>query len=231
MPKKAIVLAVLLLSLFSVTTLFAQVKIGTNPTTIDANSNLEVEASTTGRKVKVDKGTGQLTIKDGTEGNGKVLTSDADGGASWVPNAANSQSMRVLIVGYTSSNGLNQSTTQFSLGSTSFNSIAGSTINANTITLPPGKYRASLTITGRFNNSSSANAVYSWVAVNGAEYQRLGGFSSSGNNGGTYYGAAIIVLANTANISFFNAVQTEISQTFSVFTGSSSSVATIERLE
>ncbi|WP_149239713.1 C1q-like domain-containing protein [Dyadobacter sp. 32] len=62
---------------------FAQVKIGTNPTTIDPANNLEIEASTAGRKTSVDKVTGQVTIKDGTEGDGKVLTSDATGGASW----------------------------------------------------------------------------------------------------------------------------------------------------
>ena len=62
---------------------FAQVKIGTNPTTIEPNSNLEVEASTPGRKMKVDKTTGQVSIADGTEGAGKVLTSDAVGGTSW----------------------------------------------------------------------------------------------------------------------------------------------------
>ncbi|WP_090381113.1 hypothetical protein [Dyadobacter sp. SG02] len=64
-------------------TAFAQVKIGTNPTTIEPNSNLEVEASTPGRKTKIDKTTGQVTITDGTEGAGKVLTSDAAGGTSW----------------------------------------------------------------------------------------------------------------------------------------------------
>lgn len=63
--------------------LFAQVKVGSNPTTIETNSNLEVEASTTGRKVKVDKTTGQVTIADGTQGTNKVLISDATGGASW----------------------------------------------------------------------------------------------------------------------------------------------------
>jgi hypothetical protein len=62
---------------------FAQVKIGTNPTTIGANNNLEVEASTAGRKTSVDKTTGQVTIADGTQGLNKVLTSDANGGASW----------------------------------------------------------------------------------------------------------------------------------------------------
>ncbi|TDE14428.1 hypothetical protein [Dyadobacter psychrotolerans] len=66
-------------------TAFAQVKIGTNPTTIDATKNLEVEASTAGRKVSVDKTTGQVTIADGTQGNRKILTSDANGGASWQP--------------------------------------------------------------------------------------------------------------------------------------------------
>ena len=62
---------------------FAQVKIGTNPTTIEPNSNLEVEASTAGRKMKVDKTTGQVSIADGTQGAGKVFTSDANGGGSW----------------------------------------------------------------------------------------------------------------------------------------------------
>lgn len=62
---------------------FSQVKIGTNPTTIEPNSNLEVEASTPGRKTKIDKTTGQVSIADGTEGAGKVLTSDAGGGTSW----------------------------------------------------------------------------------------------------------------------------------------------------
>lgn len=61
----------------------AQVKIGTNPATIEPNSNLEVEASTPGRKTKIDKTTGQVTITDGTQGAGKIFTSDAVGGASW----------------------------------------------------------------------------------------------------------------------------------------------------
>lgn len=63
--------------------LFAQVKIGTNPTTIDPNSNLEVEGSTAGRKTSIHKVTGQVTIQDGTQGDGKIFTSDANGGGSW----------------------------------------------------------------------------------------------------------------------------------------------------
>jgi hypothetical protein len=72
--------AVLLLGTSAV---FAQVKIGTNPTVIDPANNLEVEASTAGRKTSVNKTTGQVTIADGTQGDRKVLTSDANGGASW----------------------------------------------------------------------------------------------------------------------------------------------------
>ncbi|MCY7357664.1 MAG: hypothetical protein LH609_09365, partial [Rudanella sp.] len=60
----------------------AQVKIGANAKTIGSSSNLEVEAAN-GKKTIVDKATGQVTIQDGTEGAGKVLTSDANGGSSW----------------------------------------------------------------------------------------------------------------------------------------------------
>ncbi|SDH37209.1 hypothetical protein SAMN04487996_13448 [Dyadobacter soli] len=67
---------------------FAQVKIGSNPTTIDPNNNLEVEASTPGRKTAINKSTGQVTITDGTQGAGKVFTSDANGGGSWQTSGA-----------------------------------------------------------------------------------------------------------------------------------------------
>jgi hypothetical protein len=69
--------------LFGTTSAFAQVKIGTNPTTIDPANNLEVEASTAGRKTSINKTTGQVTIADGTQGAGRILTSDVSGGASW----------------------------------------------------------------------------------------------------------------------------------------------------
>ncbi|WP_420153873.1 hypothetical protein [Siphonobacter sp.] len=82
-PKQLLGTACFVGALLTSSGLMAQVKVGTNPTTIETNSNLEVEASTSGRKVKVDKTTGQMTIADGTQGAGKVLTSDANGGASW----------------------------------------------------------------------------------------------------------------------------------------------------
>jgi hypothetical protein len=72
----------------------AQVKIGTNPNTIDVNNNLEIEAATGGRKVSVNKTTGQLTVKDGTEGATKVLTSDANGNAEWKAVPENEQRVK-----------------------------------------------------------------------------------------------------------------------------------------
>lgn len=83
MKTKQLLLITSFVVLTALSTSFAQVKIGSNPTTIEPNSNLEVEASTTGRKMKVDKTTGQVTIQDGTEGAGKIFTSDAVGGGSW----------------------------------------------------------------------------------------------------------------------------------------------------
>jgi hypothetical protein len=82
--KKSFISAVFAIAvIFDSSTVFAQLKIGTNPTTIEPSSSLEVEGSTAGRKMKVDKTTGKVSIADGTEGSGKVFTSDAVGGGSW----------------------------------------------------------------------------------------------------------------------------------------------------
>ena len=62
---------------------FAQVKIGTNPTVINSANNLEIESSTAGNKVSVDKTTGKVTIADGSQGINKILTSDANGVSTW----------------------------------------------------------------------------------------------------------------------------------------------------
>ncbi|MHA4740639.1 hypothetical protein [Dyadobacter sp. MSC1_007] len=62
---------------------FAQVKIGSNPTTIDPNNNLEVESTDPAKKISIHKTTGKLTIADGSQGDKKVLTSDANGVATW----------------------------------------------------------------------------------------------------------------------------------------------------
>ena len=80
---KAFVGAMFATALLFSSAAFAQVKIGTNPTTINAANNLEVEASTAGNKVSVDKTTGKVTIADGSQATGNILTSDANGVATW----------------------------------------------------------------------------------------------------------------------------------------------------
>jgi hypothetical protein len=71
--------------LLGTSAVFAQVKIGTNPTVIDPANNLEVESSTAGNKVSVNKTTGKITIADGSQANDNILTSDANGVATWKP--------------------------------------------------------------------------------------------------------------------------------------------------
>ncbi len=86
------------------TTAKAQVKIGANPASIGGTSNLEVEAAngnktiiqkdngnvgigttSPGAKLEVNNGTtaGAVKLVDGTQGIGKVLTSDANGVGTW----------------------------------------------------------------------------------------------------------------------------------------------------
>lgn len=67
---------------------FAQVKIGTNPTVIDPANNLEVESTDPTKKISINKTTGKLTIADGSQGDKRVLTSDANGVATWQSQSA-----------------------------------------------------------------------------------------------------------------------------------------------
>ncbi|OZI07672.1 hypothetical protein BWI93_13210 [Siphonobacter sp. BAB-5385] len=167
-PKQLLGTACFLAALLTSSSLFAQVKVGTNPTAIETASNLEVEASTTGRKVKVDKTTGQLTIADGTQGAGKVLTSDANGGASW--QAAPSQTSPVWIYA-------KQSTTQTISGLTpiDFNietADRGSNFDPSTdkITVPSsGIYQISCG-TKKINTNAGGFNMALYVFVNGANH-------------------------------------------------------------
>lgn len=118
----------------------AQVKIGANPGTIGSSSNLEVEA-TNGNKTVVNKATGQLTIQDGTQGAGKILTSDANGGSSWVAPKSGK-----LILGTLPDN----QTTPLTLP----NNMAKVNLGAS-ITLPPGKWMVHVGL-AFFNPSTTA---------------------------------------------------------------------------
>ncbi|WP_147300365.1 hypothetical protein [Dyadobacter luteus] len=92
--KNTIIVAALVFGAASVSN--AQVKVGSNPAAIGTSSNLEVEA-TNGNKTIVDKATGKVTIQDGTQGAGKVLTSDANGASSWQPSIPASQDAEVML--------------------------------------------------------------------------------------------------------------------------------------
>ena len=91
MNNKQLLFRTLSSAVFAAVTFFntaevsAQVKIGSNPTVINAANNLEVESADPTKKVSVDKTTGKVTIADGSQGAAKVLTSDANGVATWQP--------------------------------------------------------------------------------------------------------------------------------------------------
>ncbi|CAG5000585.1 hypothetical protein DYBT9275_02492 [Dyadobacter sp. CECT 9275] len=142
--------------LFASSNLFAQVKIGTNPTNIEPASNLEVEASTADRKVKVNKTTGQLTIKDGTEGIGRILTSDAVGGASWTLETSAFRARR------TSTQGITSSLTDFfnvNLEKVNFDQDGGLTMGAASgfTVKKPGTYIFNANISFQANSPTAAS--------------------------------------------------------------------------
>ncbi len=74
----------------------AQVKIGSNPGTIGSSSNLEIEASN-GNKTSINKSTGQVTIADGTQGAGRIFTSDANGNGSWTQTVVTGGTVRCNV--------------------------------------------------------------------------------------------------------------------------------------
>ncbi len=81
---KPIVIALFVVILLCTSSaLFAQVKVGSNPTVIDPANNLEVESTDPAKKISINKTTGKLTIADGSQGAAKILTSDGNGVATW----------------------------------------------------------------------------------------------------------------------------------------------------
>ncbi len=150
---------------------FAQVKIGTNPTTIDPNNNLEIEASTPNRKTFVNKTTGQVSVLDGTEGAGKVFTSDANGNASWqsLPSAQNSevmvsakltttQSLAALVV------------TKLNFNSEFFDKGNRFDLTTDQVTVPNAGFYAINTGITRAGSPALNNSIAGFIFVNNANY-------------------------------------------------------------
>jgi hypothetical protein len=126
----------------------AQLKVGNNPTSLNTNTNLQVEAQSGGQVVitrdsgKLGIGTlspaakldviGKVKITDGTEGTGKVLVSDANGQASW----QNASTLQAINKDSTSaSNGLTLSGKEVQLGGTLTKATTITTSATNTIAL------------------------------------------------------------------------------------------------
>lgn len=137
MIKQRLTTLAIMALLFSSSALIAQVKIGTNPTTINAANNLEVEASTAGRVTSVNKTTGQVTVKDGTEGVDKVFTSDANGGASWqkVTSASIAALPKAKIEGGSTSDFVSGALQEVAFSSSTY-AVGGATMVGNGIQVP-----------------------------------------------------------------------------------------------
>jgi hypothetical protein len=177
--------------LFVTSSAFAQVKIGTNPTVIEATSNLEVEASTAGRKVKVNKTTGQMTIADGTQGDKKILTSDANGGASWQPAIQNTDvALSVLAATQNITNGART----MDFASVEFDKGANFNVTTNEFTAPSaGYYQANLTvICGTAAGVQTGR--YGYLLVNGGSHRLLFNESVASNEGYTVYSGRLVKL-------------------------------------
>ncbi len=127
----------------------AQVKIGSNPSSINSNAHLDIEATTGSRFIvtkdssKVGIGTltpaakldvaGKVKITDGTQGNGKIFVSNASGVGSWVtPASALSGSVKDST---TASNGLTESTNNIKLGGTLSEATTIATSGSNTLAI------------------------------------------------------------------------------------------------
>jgi len=228
LTAKAFVGAIFAASLLFSSAAFAQVKIGTNPTTINTANNLEVEASTAGRKTSIDKTTGQVTIKDGTEGAGKLLTSDANGGASWQPVGA--QDSPVL---FNVTNTANQVIAASTIAYVDFNLKGydkGSNfdLTTNTLTIP-----ASGTGVYQFNcifstlNQAIVQGVYVQLEINGTAVNSFGIGNCAPGSGIGGSGATIVALnaGDVVKVKLIPSLQPSQSITFFHFNFSGSMVS------
>ena len=237
---------------------FAQVKIGDNPTTINAGSVLELESTNKALlmpRISLTNTTTWLPLL-GTPVAGMhlyntnaAITSTNSAypvstlktgeyyydGTGWVAISTNtSQSLRVFMNGYTITGpapaGGQSNITQTYAGTT-FNNIVGSTIGASSITLPPGKYRASFDFFGNFLDADAANNSRSQLFIDGVLYQNLDGVNTQLNAGISSCGDAIFVLPATAVITFVIRTNLSSGKGFTLQSGSANTSATIEKLE
>jgi trimeric autotransporter adhesin len=181
--------------------------IGYNATT--AQSDAIVLGSSTNANNKVGIGTnspderlhiaGSIKIVDGTQGLGKILTSDASGKASWATGSAKSYGSAY----YNSTGQTLSGTTDIALGGT--NASSGVTINADGITvLAAGVYKitynVSLSKSGAGNVVMGLNLLKNGIILNGSLSNILIGTSERYTIGSTI----IVTLAANDKITIRN---------------------------
>lgn len=130
--------AATVVALLSASSAFAQVKIGTNPTTIGANNNLEVEA-TNNKKVIVHKDNGTVVIENTPSGalTDSVLTVDASGNVREISRV---KLLKLLDLSGSAqmtggSQALNQGDQDIDFIATTFDDEGGNNLTANTFTV------------------------------------------------------------------------------------------------
>jgi hypothetical protein len=121
--------------LFATSNVQAQVKIGNNPTVIGSSNHLEVESTLpAGMKTSIDKA-GKVTIKDGTEGAGRVFTSDAAGQGSWQL-VTPTTPVWVSVYGHGLIGGAGSGITKFYFDGASFDRGGNFNLTTHTFTVP-----------------------------------------------------------------------------------------------
>ncbi|MEI9943347.1 MAG: hypothetical protein WDN26_03930 [Chitinophagaceae bacterium] len=140
-------------------------------------------------------------------------------------------SLRVYMNSYSISG--SGGSTQLSIQGTSFNTITGSTIGANNITLPAGTYRVTLTNSGDFITGAGQGAsLLSTLFVSGSAYQKLAASEITGpfiSVPASNSGSAILTLAASGTIHFINSCSA--SGGFNGGAGSANTAASVEKLQ
>lgn len=162
---------------------------------INAANNLEVEASTAGRKTSIDKTTGQVTIADGTQGTGKVFASDANGGGSWqAPAAQNSEVM--VSAKLTVNQVLPPGVTKVNLNSELFDKNNHYDLTTDQLLAPSSGYYS---VNVGFSRSGTAqNSISGFLYVNNAP-------SSEGNLWDQFVGAGNGYTVSASRLIYLNA--------------------------
>lgn len=200
-PQPFIRAACFVVAMAASSTLFAQVKIGTNPTTIDPANNLEVESSTAGNKVSINKTTGKLTIADGSQGAAKILTSDANGTATWQSPAAQNSPV-VLSVRKTTVQSLPKEVyTQLLFDTKVFDKGTNFDLSNSRFTAPSNGYYIISIVTSNVDNAVPAGTLYGQNVIlykNGIAY-RVGTVNKINGGEGQVSDFTAIVSANAGD--------------------------------